>query len=94
MAHLQYLQSICNSRNTSIYTNGSQTPEGRGVGYDLAVYTHNLPYIPLIPKYTNLGNLGEAELVYNSELEAITQAIEYASSTAKEGDNFIVFLDN
>ena len=47
-----------------------------------------------MPIFTKISNLGEAELVYNGELEAITQAIEYASSTAKEVDNFIVFLNN
>ena len=88
-AHLQYLQSICNSQNTSIYTDGSQTLEGRGAGYGLATYIHSLQCIPLIP-----GNLGESELVYNSELEAITRATEYASSIVKEGDIFTVFSDN
>ena len=41
-----------------------------------------------------MGNLGSSELVYNSELEAITRAIEYTSSIAKEGDLIIVYLDN
>ena len=51
-AHLQYLQSICNSRNTSIYTDGSQTPEGCGVGYGVAVYIHTqgYPFKPILQK--------------------------------------------
>ena len=70
-AHLQYLQSIYNSGYTFIYTDGSQTPKGCGVGYSVAVYTHTQGY-PLMPTFTKIGNLGEAELVYNGELEAIT----------------------
>lgn len=93
-AHLQYLQSICNSRNTSIYTDGSQTLEGRGVGFGFAVYTHIRDHIPLIPIHSKRGNIGDSELVYNGELEAVTQAIEYASSIAKEGESYTVYTDN
>lgn len=50
--------------------------------------------IPRTPIYSQTGNLGVSELVYNSELEAITRAIEYASSIAKEGESFNIFSDN
>ena len=32
--------------------------------------------------------------MYNGELEAVTQAVEYASSIAKEGEVYTVFTDN
>ena len=93
-AHIDYLNSIINTNTTSIYTDGSQTPEGYGIGYGLAVYNHNTSSLPLHPIYTNMGNLGDLELVYNGELIAVTEAIEYASSIAKEGVTFNIFTDN
>ncbi len=93
-AHLAYLNSITLTNTTSIYTDGSQTPEGSGIGYGFAVYNHNSFLVPKTPVFINKGNLGNLELVYNGELEAVTKAIEYASSIAKEGDTFNIFSDN
>jgi len=41
-AHLQYLQSIYNSQNISIYIDSLQTLEGRRVDYKLATYIYSL----------------------------------------------------
>jgi ribonuclease HI len=93
IAHLHYINS-CSTMTTSIYTDGSQTLDGFGVGYGLTAYKHSSDLSPKISSYSQIGNLGISELVYNSELEAITQAIEYASNIAKEGESFNIFSDN
>src|SRR6201747_1541725 len=94
--HLKYLESICNTNTVSIYTDGSQmtTSKGLEIGLSFAVYKHNTPYIPVEPIYTEYWNLGDNSIVYNSELEAVTKALEYASDIAKEGVHFNIFTDN
>lgn len=39
-------------------------------------------------------NLGKDQLVYNGELEGVTQAVEYANKTAKPGLTFNIYSDN
>jgi ribonuclease HI len=92
--HLQYLNSIRNTSTISIYTDGSQMPEGLGIGLGFAVYNHNIPHIPVQPTHTESWSIGDQAIVYNSEVEAVSQALEYASDIAKEGDHFNVFTDN
>jgi ribonuclease HI len=96
--HLKYLESISktNTNNNiySIYTDGSQMANGLGVGFSFVVYKHNTPYIPLKPIYSEYGNIGDCNIAYNGELEAITKALEYASNIALEGDHFNIFSDN
>ena len=92
--HLKYLESICNTQTISIYTDGSQTPEGLGIGLGYAVYKHDTPIIPVEPVYSELWNIGDNSIVYNGELEAVTKALEYACEIAKEGDHFNIFTDN
>src|ERR1700710_716231 len=94
--HLKYLESICNTNTVSIYTDGSQmtTSKGLKIGLSFTVYKYNTPYIPVEPIYTEYWNIGNNSIVYNSELETITKALEYASDIAKEGVHFNIFTDN
>jgi hypothetical protein len=47
-----YLKTLYNNSSIlSIYTDGSQTEKGIGVGLGLAVYSHETPYIPVVAKY-------------------------------------------
>ena len=47
-----YLKTLYNNSSIlSIYTDGSQTKKGIGVGLGLAVYSYETPYIPVIAKY-------------------------------------------
>ena len=69
------------------------TIKGLETGFSFAVYKHNIPYIPVEPSYTEYWNIGNS-IVYNSELETVTTALEYASDIAKEGVYFNVFIDN
>ena len=69
------------------------TIKGLETGFSFAVYKHNIPYIPVEPSYTEYWNIGNS-IVYNSELEAITKALEYTSDIAKEGVHFNIFTDN
>src|ERR1700709_1463092 len=96
ICHLKYLESICNTNTVSIYTDGSQmtTIKGLETGFSFAVYKHNIPYIPVEPSYIEYWNTGDNSIVYNSELEAVTKALEYASDIAKEGVHFNIFTDN
>ena len=92
--HLKYLKDICNSKTISIYTDGSQTLQGLGIGLGFAVYNHNIFNILIIPIYIEYWNIGDKSIVYNGELEAVTKALEYSSDIAKEGEYFNVFTDN
>jgi RNase H len=68
--------------------------KGLDIGLAFTVYKHNIPYIPIVPKYSEFWNIGNSAIVYNGELEAITKALEYASDIAKIGDHFNIFTDN
>jgi ribonuclease HI len=92
--HLQYLKSISNSNIKTIYTDGSQTQSGKGIGLGFAVFSHSTTYIPTIPIYKEYSNIGNSAIVYNGELEGVTQALEYAISIVKRGDKVIVYSDN
>ena len=70
------------------------TSKGLEIGLSFAVYKHNTPYIPVEPIYTEYWNIGDNSIVYNSELGAITKALEYTSEIAKEEVHFNVFIDN
>jgi ribonuclease HI len=90
--HLKYINTIKGTQTTSIYTDGSQTQEGHGIGLGFTVYNYNRPSI--LPIYSRYSNIGDQAIVYNGELEAVAQALEYASDIALEGDAFNVFTDN
>ena len=88
IAHLAKLQDST-SLTTRIYTDASAGVAGsKGVGVGLVALAHSKP------THQQLTNLGESQLVYNGELEGITQAIEHASLVAKPRECFQVFADN
>ena len=84
---------MCSNVKT-IYTDGSQTPEGLGIGLGFAIFDNTDFYIPTIPTYSYRENIGSSAIVYNGELEAITKALEVLSSTAEESIRYIVYSDN
>jgi ribonuclease HI len=93
--HNLYLKTLYNNSSTqSIYTDGSQTQKGDGIGLGLVVYSHETPYIPVVAKHRESQNIGASAIVYNGELEGVTRAIEYASSKAKRGELFNIYTDN
>jgi ribonuclease HI len=92
--HVQYLKSIRNSKTKTIYTDGSQTQSGKGIGLGFATFDYNTTYIPTIPTYEYYSNIGNSTIVYNSELEGVTRALEYAISIVKRGEKLIVYTDN
>ena len=65
-------------------------PKEIGVGSSFVIYEN----IPEIPIFTDQWNLGDQQLVYNGELDAITTAVEYASKIATLGDHFNIYSDN
>jgi ribonuclease HI len=72
-----------------IYTDASYIPKkSQGIGVGLAIIAQNQT------TYTQSSNIGLNQIVYNGELEGITQAIEYTSSIASPGDSFKVYSDN
>jgi ribonuclease HI len=81
----KYEKSIFN-----IYTDASNisNPESKGIGVGIAVFNQNR----LI--YQETINIGISQLVYNGELQGITQAIEYSDKIAKSGNKFRIFSDN
>jgi ribonuclease HI len=93
--HNLYLKTLYNNSSVlSIYTDGSQTQKGIGIGLGLVAYSHETPYIPVIAKYRESQNIGASAIVYNGELEGVTRAIEYASSKAKRGELYNIYTDN
>ena len=74
---------------TYIYTDASLYNESIGVGISW-VATDNYGRL----NHTIKSNIGDKVLVYNGELEALTQAIEYASKRAENGHHFEIYSDN
>jgi ribonuclease HI len=91
-AHNTFIESLPLTDTTTIYTDASSTEKGKGIGVGVVVYDHSdwEKRITLRKSY----NIGTSQLVYNGELEGVTQAIEYANSVAKEGESFIIYSDN
>jgi hypothetical protein len=55
--HLKYINTIKGTQTTSIYTDGSQTQEGHGIGLGFTVYNYNRPSIlPIYSRYSNIGD--------------------------------------
>ena len=74
-----------------IYTDASAIPDNAstGIGVGLAVY------LPDNSQSTqSRSNLGLYQLVYNRELEGITQAVEYTSKIAQPGQVYQIYSDN
>lgn len=76
-------------RTTHIYTDDSAHNESGGVGIRIAATNSSGQHI-----YQSKSNIGDRILVYNGELEALTQALEYASLRAQPGHQFEIFSDN
>jgi hypothetical protein len=87
-----HLEAVKNNlhNNIFIYTDASSMEKSTGIG--VAIATFSLPSTTL--HYQKLANLGKNQLVYNSELEGTTTAIEYASRQAKPGLHYHVYSDN
>ena len=79
---------------SSIYTNASKLSESKNVRISLVIYKHTTPTIPIIASYNESRNLGSSIIIYNSELEAVTSAIEYTASIIKRGEYYNVFNNN
>ncbi|RDL32487.1 uncharacterized protein BP5553_08943 [Venustampulla echinocandica] len=78
------LISIPNTRITHVYSDASYIPDGIGVGVGIAIPT----------RYSSIVNIGAEQLVYNGELEGVTQAIEYVSSIAIPRQKYRIYSDN
>jgi hypothetical protein len=90
-----YLKTLYNNSSIlSIYINRSQTKKGLRVGLGLIVYSHEIPYIPVIAKYRESRNIGASTIVYNKELEGIISAIKYASNIVKRRELFNIYINN
>lgn len=81
-------QSLDSLTTTRIYTDASAMEQGSGVGIGLAIFEPGKRFA------CHKSNIGEGQLVYNGELEGITQAVEHASKTAKPGKIFKIYADN
>jgi hypothetical protein len=77
-----------------MYTDGSQTEKGLGIGFGFAIYNHITLSIPLEPIHREFWNIGNRIIIYNGKLEGIIKAIEYTNKIAKEGEYFNIFIDN
>ena len=82
------------SNAKTIYTDSLQTSKGLGIGLGFAIFNNIDFYIPTIPTYSYKENIGSSTIVYNSELKAITKALEVISSTVERSIKYIVYSDN
>ena len=80
--------------DVTIYTDASSMPgeDSNGVGVGLVVLNYNQGTPRVV--HTGTINLGNSQLVYNGELEGITQAVEYAGQAAKPGQSYHIYSDN
>ena len=83
--HLQGIDTI------TIYTDASAIPNNNSTGIGIGLLALDSSGHQI---YQKRSNLGPSQLVYNGELEAITQATEYASYLARPGQNFQIYSDN
>ena len=65
---------------------------GKGIGIGLVAKSFIKG--PSTTTYETILNIGLGQLVYNSELEGATLAIEYANSIATRGQDFQIYSDN
>lgn len=89
--HLNIINSTkSNSRVYNIYTDASNipNPKSNGIGIGIAAFNQNQL------TYKSKENIGNSQIVYNGELQGITQAIEYSENIAKIGSKFRIFSDN
>jgi ribonuclease HI len=92
-SHDQLIKSLAGSNTLAIYTDGSQTQGGKGIGIGIAVIDLSTDQVNLL-SYEKSVNIGSDQIVYNGELEGIVLAIEYASEKAKRGQKVLIFSDN
>ena len=81
-AALAHNQSISLGKGICIYTDASAIPDNAstGIGVGLAAYC-----LDNSQSTQRSSNLGPYQLVYNGELEGITQAVEYTSEIVQPG---------
>ncbi|KAF5189612.1 reverse transcriptase, partial [Thalictrum thalictroides] len=88
-AHLTEIDQLKNSNTTLIYTDASIMEESQGVG--VGIHARNLS----TRKNESFSvNIGPETLVFDGELEGITQGLEYIARVAKKGHSFRVYADN
>jgi ribonuclease HI len=77
-----------------VYTDASSSETAKGIGVGLVSYELGQAQTKPIIRNQKLRNLGQEQLVYNSELEGTTLAIEYISRIAEKDKHYIVYSDN
>ena len=82
------------SNAKTIYIDSLQTSKGLRISLRFAIFNNIDFYIPTIPTYNYKENISSYTIVYNSELKAITKALEVLSSIVEESIRYIVYLDN
>jgi ribonuclease HI len=90
-AHSDFIQQSQFSNSTIVYTDASSSAEAKGIGVGLIAFDLSQGQRIISQK---LLNLGPQQLVYNGELEGVTQGLEYLSRNAKQGWTYKVYSDN
>jgi ribonuclease HI len=76
------------------YTDASSSEEAVGIGVGLVAYNYSLTNQRNQTMFQKLSNLGSNQIVYNGELEGVTQGVEYIAGIAKRGWLYKVYSDN
>ena len=74
----------------AFYSDASSIPEGAGVG--VATIGYDLSTTQRF--YSQKKNIGKKQIIYNGELEGITQGLEYASRIAEQGQQMFFLSDS
>ena len=92
LVHNQYINQQRSKNLLAIYTDASSMPQGTGIGVGLVAINYSQG--PGKPIYKGISNLGSSQLVYNGELEGVTQAFEYTATIAQPGQQVRIYSDN
>lgn len=74
---------------THIYTDASISDSSTGVGIAVVATNENGKI-----KSSKSSNIGITKHIFDGEIEAITQGMEYASNLAESGRSFVIFSDS
>jgi ribonuclease HI len=75
----------------AIYSDASSVVGGKGIGVGLAAYDYSQNGREI---FSTMNNIGLGQIVYNGELEGITQGFEFASTIARPHQEIRIYADN
>ncbi|KAF1941204.1 hypothetical protein EJ02DRAFT_492898, partial [Clathrospora elynae] len=88
-AHTTYMHTRLGDSLLAIYSDASSIEEGRGIGVSLPAFDYAISSVRV-----DTLNIGMGQIIYNWELEGITQGFQYAATVATPSQEIQVHADN